>query len=291
MAILSKIDKYLPPICVPQLRKLRNNIAFSAYKKVIKQNVNLKDKHSGQRCFILGSGPSIKEEDLKPLAKEHVFFLNNFYVHEDFKVISQASKAQYYLTAPIHKPQSTAEWTQWLKGISQEVPNNINMLLGLNALKENTLHINHKEHFFKDNSVHYYYAGIRTDEVFSYKESQLDLTKIIWTANNASIYAIMSAMYMGFDEIYLLGMDHNYFTFDLEEDYRFYKDAKHQNNEQKRNVEALNNASVNTQILESTAKTFKQYALLKERHKGKIINLSPHSILDIFPKKTLTEIL
>ena len=33
----------------------------------------LRDIHQGQRCFIIGNGPSLRNMDLSPLAKEHTF--------------------------------------------------------------------------------------------------------------------------------------------------------------------------------------------------------------------------
>lgn len=40
----------------------------------------LKDKHKGQRGFVLGSGPSLKEMDLTPLRNEITFVSNAFYL-------------------------------------------------------------------------------------------------------------------------------------------------------------------------------------------------------------------
>jgi len=39
-----------------------------------------KNKHKGQRCFIVGNGPSLKEMDLAPLRNEFTFGLNRIYL-------------------------------------------------------------------------------------------------------------------------------------------------------------------------------------------------------------------
>lgn len=44
----------------------------------------LESKFVGQRCFILGNGPSLKEQNLKNLRHENVFVTNWFVVHEEF---------------------------------------------------------------------------------------------------------------------------------------------------------------------------------------------------------------
>lgn len=44
----------------------------------------LKNHHAGQRCFILGSGPSIARQDLSVLREEITFCCNWFFNHADF---------------------------------------------------------------------------------------------------------------------------------------------------------------------------------------------------------------
>ena len=72
------LKQFTPPILAYKTKDLINYIDFLKYKEIIKNNVELKAKHKGGRCFLLGSGPSIKDENLKPLKNEIVFALNNF---------------------------------------------------------------------------------------------------------------------------------------------------------------------------------------------------------------------
>ncbi len=46
----------------------------------IRQLAALKDKHRGQRCFIIGNGPSLKQTDLSCLKDELTFGMNRFYL-------------------------------------------------------------------------------------------------------------------------------------------------------------------------------------------------------------------
>jgi hypothetical protein len=39
-----------------------------------------RDRHTGQRCFIIGSGPSLNHMDLRPLKHEYTFGLNRIYL-------------------------------------------------------------------------------------------------------------------------------------------------------------------------------------------------------------------
>ena len=40
----------------------------------------LKDVHSGERCFIIGNGPSLKQTDLSRLSSEYTFGMNRIYL-------------------------------------------------------------------------------------------------------------------------------------------------------------------------------------------------------------------
>ena len=74
----NSLRQLTPPIIANKTKDLINYINFLKYKDIVKNNAELKDKHKGRRCFLLGSGPSIKDENLKPLKNEIVFALNNF---------------------------------------------------------------------------------------------------------------------------------------------------------------------------------------------------------------------
>ena len=40
----------------------------------------LKDKHKGKRCFIIGNGPSLKNTDVSKLKDEYTFGMNRIYL-------------------------------------------------------------------------------------------------------------------------------------------------------------------------------------------------------------------
>ena len=50
------------------------------YKDSIQRILTLKDKHKGQRCFIIGNGPSLRNTDLTLLKNEITFGLNRIYL-------------------------------------------------------------------------------------------------------------------------------------------------------------------------------------------------------------------
>ncbi|BBB24353.1 hypothetical protein CVFO_1263 [Isorropodon fossajaponicum endosymbiont JTNG4] len=252
---------------------------------MVAKNIELEDKHKGQRCFLLGSGPSIKQENLKVLKNEIVFALNNFYVHPDFQEIMSGDVEKYYMTAPIHLPQTEQEWKDWFEDMEQYIPKHTKILFGLNTYKNNTRYILNKYELFNNHQVNWYYTGINTGEYYSFNKKDIKMTNMIWNANTISIYALISAIYMGFDEIYLLGIDHNYVC-NQGNQWRFYKEGLHQKNEISRTMKGK---SYNQHTFAATGKIFKQYQMLLE--KNKIYNCSNTSLLDIFEYANLEKIL
>ena len=58
--------------------------------KVIDKVLNdrFKNKHSNDRCFIVGTGPSIKNQDLKLLENETVIGVSGLFQHKDIHIIN-----------------------------------------------------------------------------------------------------------------------------------------------------------------------------------------------------------
>lgn len=263
---------------------LRNYKYFMKYKDLVAKNIEFKDIHKGKRCFILGSGPSIKKEDLKPLKNEIVFALNNFYVHEDFAEIMSGDVPKYYMTAPIHSPQTEDEWKQWFEDMQSHMPKNINMIFGLNSYKGNIKHILETYGIFKEYNITWYYAGINISKEYKFNVRDIQLTNVIWSASTVSTYALIMAMYMGFDKIYLLGVDHNYICLKKEENYRFYKSAIHQQQEHQRM-----NFKKSDEFF-GTGKVFLEKELISENCKINIFNCSWDSLLNMFERIELKDI-
>ena len=90
-------------------------------KKIIselaEENINLKDCHRGERCFILATGPSIQKQDLTLLKNEICISVSNFFVHPDYKKI----KPLYHCIAPYHKPITEEAFQAWLLEIDQSL--------------------------------------------------------------------------------------------------------------------------------------------------------------------------
>ncbi len=279
------IKLVLPPIILYFIQEVLTQWKYRNYKKLIKSNRTLKNKHVNKRCFILGSGPSIKKQYIELLKNENIIALNNFYVHDKFSKIIKGDGQKYYLTAPTHDPQSREEWINWLTDMSKNMVSNVTMLFGITGYENNIKDIVEKNKLFDKNPIHWYVPVGNS----YFDEINYDPTKFVTAANTASIYALYYALYMGFSEIYLVGCDHNYICFQLESEFRFYEKAMHQKMENER-LNALHKLSNNTRELIAQAEIFKMYHKLKDSSKAKIINLSPGSLLDIFEKMSFESV-
>jgi hypothetical protein len=287
------IKSLIPPLFWDKFQYARSYNNFLQYKDLVAINTELKDKHKGERCFILGSGPSIKKENLKPLKDEIVFALNNFYVHDDFAQIMSGGVKKYYMTAPIHLPQSEEEWKSWFKDMESYMPKNANMLFGLNNYHGNIKNIFEKYEIFKEYKINWYFAGVNYNEN-NFNHKAMDATNPVYNGESVSIYALILAIYMGFDEIYLLGMDHDYFLYEDQSQMRMYSSAKHQKNEFERmycgekdqkneSKRSLGNTFYVNEFLRQY-NIFSKYKAFDDNTKSKIFNASNGGVLKVFQK-------
>jgi hypothetical protein len=283
----NNLKRCTPPILVNKTKDLINYIDFLKYKEIVKNNIELKDKHKGGRCFLLGSGPSIKDENLKPLKNEIVFALNNFYVHDDFPEIMSGDVEKYYMTAPLHPPQTETEWKEWFSDMENNMPNNVNLIFGISNQINTAKIIMDRHNLFEDHQKYWFYGGININDYYNYKLRDIDITRMIWIADTVSIYSLIFAIYMGFSEIYLLGMDNNYIC-NNESNYRFYKNGIHQNNESERITKGSSRTKKESLGI---YKVFSQYELLLKYSNTKIYNISNNSLLDVFKFVTFNDVI
>ena len=84
---MNKVTKAIknPNKIIPFLK--REFLDAPKAKKIILKNQELKDIYKEKRCFIIGNGPSIKDQDLTLFKNEITFVANNFYLHKDFDKI------------------------------------------------------------------------------------------------------------------------------------------------------------------------------------------------------------
>ncbi len=165
------------------------------------KNIELKDIHVGKRCFILGTGPSIQNQDLTLLKNEIVIGVSGLFNHKDIDVI----QPNYYVLAPVfeyHKKYNKEEsYINWLKSMDNKLSDDVVMII----------HIGDKQYIEKYNifsNKKIYWDQYTSWNGESIKKMNLSKIPDIYSVSETALFL---AIYLGFEKIYLLGFDHNWF--------------------------------------------------------------------------------
>lgn len=151
----------------------------------------LKGIHTGKRCFVIGNGPSLRPTDLDMLKGDFTFAANRI-----FQIFDQTSwRPSYYLSVD----------DKFLK----EAQNNlVDYDLGHMFLRYGKCSLTGPTNKLTKIFI----------EPFQFRDKHADFTKYIsedvsdhfCDGFTVTYEGIQLAIFMGFKEIYLLGVDHNY---------------------------------------------------------------------------------
>jgi hypothetical protein len=165
-------------------------------KRLLESNREICGLHSGKRCFVLGNGPSIKLEDLLPLADEITFVMNRFYENP---IIEKLQPTYYCLSDSAFFDGSDTMTA--LKANQLSVPN-ANFFVPLHFRQA----IEANEILPPDRTRYILFRG----ELRNGWSKEIDLTGFVPGVWNVCELCIMVAIYMGCSPIYLLGLDHDW---------------------------------------------------------------------------------
>ena len=162
-------------------KKIINLYHKSAHNNVVRSNKILstfKDKHFGKRCFIIGNGPSLNKMNLSFLEGEITFGLNKIFLLFD----KWKFRPTYYVSVnPLVIEQSIEE-------IQKISANKFLSITGLQFIK-NTQDI------------------IFLKSIYNPSFSR-DPRNGIWEGYTVTYVAMQLAYFMGFNEVFLIGVDH-----------------------------------------------------------------------------------
>lgn len=141
------------------------------------------DRHRGQRCFILGNGPSLAKMDLRPLANEWTFGMNRIYL-----LFEQMGFVPSYYCAG-----NDLVIDQFARDIGTlSMPK----FLGWNG----------RRHFDEsDASLLFLRQALTLRDFFGH-----DLARPICSGGTVTFIALQIAYYMGFQQVILIGVDHTF---------------------------------------------------------------------------------
>lgn len=274
---------------------IKKNLVFIFWRvfnrkenSILEKNKQYFAKHRGEKCFILGNGPSLCDEDLELLRDEIVFTVNQISRNNQYSKF----KTSYYFCIDdnfFNVDISDSGEIELLNAM-QKVVNNENAPICFYPLK-------HKEYVEKHHLVGsqtcYLLPGLYLTEKES---SSIDLTKYIPSFGTVVQYAIYVAIYMGFSEIYLLGCDSTGIMSTLNSVLKQKNDTysyEVTENERKR----MENMVEKSQVLDyaySYYMTLKGFDILKKKCDKmgiRLVNCSSKSVLDMIPKEDLSSVL
>lgn len=151
----------------------------------------LKDKYKGKRCFIIGNGPSLRAKDLDKLKDEYTFACNRI----DLIFDKTDWRPTFYCVTDLNLLKNDFSVKENLQKLQDK---------SLNLLCSEVLETDRK--FRK---VCYYAFNRMYRKV---PEFSVDASKWLYEGGTVTYIEIQLAVYMGFSDIYLLGVDNTFKT-------------------------------------------------------------------------------
>ncbi len=139
--------------------------------------------HRGKRCFIIGNGPSLKNTDLSKLRTEFTFGMNRFYM----AFADLGFTSTYYVSMNDLVIQQCAQDIQKL-----QIPKFLSW--------------RSRQWIIPDDHTQFIYTSY-TGPGFT-----KDITQRVWESATVTYVTLQLAYYMGFQEVILIGVDHNFTT-------------------------------------------------------------------------------
>lgn len=231
--------------------------------------------HCGERCFILGTGPSINLQDLTLLQNEICFSLNSFYLHRDYALI----QPKYHVTTGLtpHPKIGPELGEKWFHEMEEKIGYKTTLFLNYGDRRFIQEHS-----FFQKNQAYYWQWGARWNRIL---QDGVDITKVIYPGESVAVVAIQVALYMGFKEIYLVGLDHDWI---LRYADRLYTHFYQPNQSIIEKTGVTDWSDVDWKILfQSQVNIWSQYENLRalaQKRGISIYNATAGGLLDVFPR-------
>jgi hypothetical protein len=190
---MTKLTRFIPEPLAGLLRAGRDALTVTAEwpvarfhpwrKESIRKLKKLKNSHVGERCFIIGNGPSLKMTDLSRLKNEFTIGMNRFYVA--FPDIGFTSSI--LLTVNDLVIEQCADDLRKLP-----IPTFVSW--------------RGRKFIHPADNIHYLYTS------YVLPGFNPNAAGRLWEGATVTFVAMQLAFFMGFKEVILIGVDHNFVT-------------------------------------------------------------------------------
>ena len=246
--------------------RMMQNFKKTAYGKRIAQ---YEGKYAGRRCFFIGNGPSLRAEDLTALheAGEITFGFNRIY-----NIFDQTPwRPDFYISQDEKMLSGCAGVIDGLSFQEKFVPIQLNWWHGIDIA----------------DGAWFNMAGQREEDPLQFLFSD-DIAGCIYNSSTGMYTAAQIAAYMGFKEIYLIGVDHHFHISQnnkgeivVDPGVKDYFSEKY--NEDKANL-----------YIPNTEKSTLTYIAMKNHcdHRGiRVYNATRGGKLEVFPRVSFDEVI
>ncbi len=180
--------KYRYMKATSRFKKMQKSYLLSVYPEKIRE---YKNTCKGKACFIIGNGPSLSAKDLSIIHKRNI---DSFAANRIYLMYEKTNwRPTYYMCQDRQLIQTLDDY---YKSCAEKV------LLGYQAIYEYGIDVTNAIYFLCDNR-----DCNRLVEKLDFSE---DVDKYIIDGASVLYSAIQMAVYMGYSEIYLLGVDHSF---------------------------------------------------------------------------------
>lgn len=183
-------------LTLSRLSRTLNTVSLltSSEKKIIRRNRQFRNKHKGQRAFVIVNGPSLKEQDITMLGSEITFVVSGFFRHEAMK----KWQPSYYCIIDknfFNGSEASRNFFVQLKEVIKTSTFFLPLYRGYKTNEEQNL-------LDKDKTYYVATSGLPSDNI--------EMDTVVQAFAGVSAFALAQAIYMGCSPIYLLGFDHDY---------------------------------------------------------------------------------
>jgi hypothetical protein len=249
------------------------------HRSLLQQNRRFRDRHKGQRAFILCNGPSVLKQDLLPLRNEIVLSVSSGYLHKNFEHI----RPKYHLVPPLTygmiSEEDAVRWFMEMDGRLGEAE----LFLGSSEyrlVKDHSL--------FPGRSVNYLCSA---RPFWPNEKAVVNVCGPVPIFVSVPIMCLVVALYMGFKDIYLLGTEHDTM---ITREYKYaFAPTVFRGKDFSTDAEGKSRISMYEELIGHTL-IWKQYRHIKRIalvNQVNIWNATAGGLLDEFPRVELSEVL
>lgn len=169
------------------------DMPFFYRRSSTKEIRRLKEKYAGKRCFIVGNGPSLNKLDLSKLEGDYSFAVNGIF----YKTKECGYRPTFYVVEDSDVMlDNVDEINSYNSKSTRFFPKNYKHLI---KNKDNTIFFNMDTGYYNETSPH-----------FRIPRFSADMSNVLYCGQSVTMINLQIAYYLGFQEVYLIGMDFSY---------------------------------------------------------------------------------